>query len=499
MMRFFIQSFLLFLTISGSCLNSNAQNLISKDTIDNEKLYRPYIHFTPKTGWMNDPNGMFFQNGVYHLYYQFYPNATIWGPMHWGHATSKDLIHWEHKPIAIYPDNLGLIFSGSAVVDKNNTSGLGTQKNPAIVAIFTQHSMEGEKAGKNNFQNQSIAYSNDGGNTWKMYTGNPVIKNPGINDFRDPKVIWHEPTKRWIMALAVKNKVSLYSSANLKEWEKESDFGELLGNHEGVWECPDLFQMSSNGKNYWVLSVSVNPGGPNKGSATQYFVGDFDGHQFNTNSNKTKWLDYGTDNYAGVTWSNTGNRKIAIGWMSNWLYAQQVPTNKWRSAMTIARELGLQEIGEEMYVSSMPVKELKFYKTSILSDGPITPTSAYELNIQGSKISSFTITLQNEEGESLDFGYDQETNQYFIDRSFAGLHDFHKEFAALHSAPRISTNANFTFKVLIDKTSIEIFADYGLTVMTDIFFPKSPYSSVTIQSANEELRKSVKISSFLAK
>jgi fructan beta-fructosidase len=297
---------------------------------------------------------------------------------------------------------------------------------------------------------------------------------------------------------AVKNKVSLYSSTNLKEWDKESDFGELLGNHEGVWECPDLFQLSWNGKNYWVLSVSINPGGPNKGSATQYFVGDFDGHQFNTNSNKTKWLDYGTDNYAGVTFSNTGNRKIAIGWMSNWLYAQQVPTYKWRSAMTIARELGLQEVGEEMYVTSMPVKELKFYKSSVLSEGSINQTSVYELNVQGSKINSFTITLQNEEGESLDFGYDQETNQYFIDRSFAGVHDFHKEFAALHSAPRISTNSNFTFKVLVDKTSIEIFADNGLTVMTDIFFPSSPYNSVTIQSTNEQLRKNIKMSSFLA-
>lgn len=498
-MRIHLTLFLFFAMITCSCLSSHAQNEVRKDTNNNESLYRPIIHFTPKKGWMNDPNGMFFQNGVYHLYYQFYPNATVWGPMHWGHATSKDLIHWEHKPIAIYPDSLGLIFSGSAVVDKNNTSGLGTLKNPPIISIFTQHSMEGEKAGKNNFQNQSIAYSNDGGNTWKMYPGNPVIKNPGINDFRDPKVIWHEPTKHWIMALAVKNKVSLYSSENLKDWNFESDFGELLGNHEGVWECPDLFSLPYNGKTYWVLSVSVNPGGPNKGSATQYFVGDFDGHKFSTPSSKTKWLDYGADNYAGVTWSNTGNRKIAIGWMSNWLYAQQVPTDKWRSAMTIARELNLQEVGEEMFLTSMPVKELKFYKSNYLSEGPITQNLPYEINIQGSNINSFTLTLNNEEGESLDFGFDQSTNQYFIDRSFAGVHSFHKDFAALHSAPRISTKSNFSFKVLIDKTSIEIFADNGLTVMTDIFFPTSPYNNVAIQSQSEEIRKNIKISSLLAK
>jgi fructan beta-fructosidase len=495
-MRLYIQSCLLFVIITCCFLHSDAQNVISKDTNNNENLYRPNIHFTPKKGWMNDPNGMFFQNGVYHLFYQFFPNATVWGPMHWGHATSKDLVNWEHKPIAIYPDSLGLIFSGSAVVDKNNSSGLGTQNNPPIVAIFTQHSMEGEKAGKNNFQNQSIAYSNDGGNHWKMYAGNPVIKNPGINDFRDPKVIWHEPTKRWIMALAVKNKVSLYSSENLKDWNLESDFGELLGNHEGVWECPDLFSLPYNGKTYWVLSVSVNPGGPNKGSATQYFVGDFDGHKFSTNSSKTKWMDYGADNYAGVTWSNTGNRKISMGWMSNWLYAQQVPTDKWRSAMTIARELNLQAQGEEMFVTSMPVKELKFYKSSILAEGPISQSLPYELNVQSANINSFNITLNNEEGESLDFGFDLATNQFFIDRSFAGVHTFHKDFAALHTAPRISTKPNFSFKVLVDKTSIEIFADNGLTVMTDVFFPSSPYNNVSIQSQSEEIRKNIKISSY---
>jgi fructan beta-fructosidase len=314
-----------------------------------EILYRPYIHFTPAKGWMNDPNGMFYKDGVYHLYFQHYPDSTVWGPMHWGHATSTDLMHWKEQPIAIYPDSIGLIFSGSAVVDEHNTSGFGENGKAPIVAIFTQHNMQGEKNGSIDFQTQSIAYSNDNGYTWKKYAGNPVIKNPGIKDFRDPKVIWYEPSKKWIMVLAIKNKVSFYSSSNLKDWTKESDFGMGLGSHDGVWECPDLFSLKYNGKTYWVLTSSINPGGPNKGSATQYFIGDFDGHTFKSNSTKTKWMDYGADNYAGVTFSNTGGnsnnngRAISIGWMSNWMYAQQVPTVSWRSATTTARTLYIAE------------------------------------------------------------------------------------------------------------------------------------------------------------
>ncbi len=496
-MRAIAKCTMLFVLAKLFVLNASAQNHAQLQIDSNEMLYRPAQHFTPLKGWMNDPNGMFYLDGVYHLYYQHYPNATVWGPMHWGHATSRDLMHWEHKPIAIYPDSIGMIFSGSAVVDKNNSSGLGINGKAPLIAIFTQHNMDGEKAGKIDFQNQSIAYSNDGGISWKMYAGNPVVKNPGIKDFRDPKVIWHEASKKWVMIVAVKNKVSLYSSSNLIAWSKESDFGTELGSHDGVWECPDLFSLEYNKKQYWVLTVSINPGGPNKGSATQYFVGNFDGKQFTANSTKTKWMDYGADNYAGVTWSNTGDRKISIGWMSNWLYAQQVPTVNWRSATTTARALSLQTVKGEMYLSSLPVKEVKFAASKSIQGISEKIASAYKINIPSVSLQDFTISLSNKQGEHIDFGYDQKTNQFFIDRTNAGNHDFNSEFAVKHFAPRISNAHSTNLEIIIDKASIEMFADNGLTVMTDIFFPTSPYTKINVISKDRSLKEKVTISNYL--
>ncbi|HZH37827.1 MAG TPA: glycoside hydrolase family 32 protein, partial [Flavisolibacter sp.] len=301
--------------------------------------HRPQIHFTPKTAWMNDPNGMVYHNGTYHLFYQHNPDSTVWGPMHWGHATTKNLVHWQHQPVKLFPDSLGTIFSGSAVVDVNNTSGFGSKGKVPLVAIFTHHNPVMEKAGRNDFQYQSLAFSLDEGKTWTKYTGNPVVKNPGIRDFRDPKVMWHQGSGKWIMTLATLDRVTFYSSSNLKDWLKESEFGKELGAHGGVWECPDLFPLEYNGEQVWVLLVSINPGGPNGGSATQYFTGRFDGKTFTPLQTDTQWIDYGPDNYAGITWSNTGKRKIFLGWMSNWQYAAAVPTQTWRSAMTIPRDL----------------------------------------------------------------------------------------------------------------------------------------------------------------
>ena len=254
-----------FITASCLCKQGFAQKA-------NDEMHRPQIHFTPVAYWINDPNGMVYHKGIYHLFYQYHPHSSVWGPMHWGHATSKDMIHWKREPIAIYPDSIGTIFSGSAVVDKNNTSGFGKNGQAPLVAIFTQHSMEGEKAGKNNFQNQSIAYSNDDGKTWTKYADNPVIKNPGVRDFRDPKVIWYEPQKKWIMSLATKNNIAFYSSTDFKSWTKESDFGDGRGAHGGGWECPDLIMLDDNGKQRWVLIVNLNPGAPNMGSGTQYLA-----------------------------------------------------------------------------------------------------------------------------------------------------------------------------------------------------------------------------------
>jgi fructan beta-fructosidase len=293
----------------------------SKGQSDSQaEAHRPRFHFTPKRNWMNDPNGLVSHKGVYHMFFQYHPDGTRWGPMHWGHAVSRDLLSWEEKPIALYPDSMGYIFSGSAVVDSLNTSGFGMEGKTPIVAIFTHHNPVREAAGQRGFQYQSLAYSLDDGETWKKFPGNPVLQNTAATDFRDPKVHWHEATGRWVMSLATRDRVTFFSSPDLKAWARESAFGEKLGAHGGVWECPDLFPIEHKGRTVWVLLVSINPGAPNGGSGTQYFLGDFDGHRFKPFDDKTRWIDYGTDDYAGVTFSNTGDRRIFIGWMSNWNY-----------------------------------------------------------------------------------------------------------------------------------------------------------------------------------
>lgn len=467
-----------------------------------DEMYRPKIHFSPKEKWMNDPNGMVYYKGVYHLFYQYYPGASVWGPMHWGHATSPDMIHWTHQPIALYPDSLGYIFSGSAVVDVNNTSGFGTKNKPPLVAIFTHHDPAGEKAGRNNYQYQSLAYSNDDGKSWTKYKNNPVLQNPGIADFRDPKVSWYEPQKKWVMTLAVKDHISFYSSKNLKDWKKESDFGEKIGAHGGVWECPDLFQLDHNGIKYWVLIVNLNPGGPNSGSATQYFIGDFNGKNFLPKSTDTKWLDYGPDEYAGVTWSNTGNRRIFFGWMSNWLYGQVVPTETWRSAMTMPRELRIVKTGNEMFVASRLAGEIEKIKLNPVVLNNVSLSKPFDLstkagmikfpcllNLSLDDIKDFSITISNDIGEELLIGYDKTNNQFFVDRTKSGRTDFNKEFAARHSAPRFTVSSKTNLSLLIDVSSVELFADDGLTVMTEIFFPSKPYNKVAVQSSENAVVK----------
>lgn len=456
--------------------------------------YRPLIHFTPDSGWMNDPNGMVYHEGVYHLFYQHYPDSTIWGPMHWGHATSSDLVNWEEQSIKLFPDSLGYIFSGSAVSDSLNTSGFGKNGKTPLIAIFTHHKIENENDGTNLHENQSIAYSLDDGATWTKYEGNPVLKNPGHRDFRDPKVSWHEATKKWIMTLAVGDRIMFYSSPNFKDWQKESELGDQFGAHGGVWECPDLFSLTHDGKKVWVLIVNINPGAPNGGSGTQYFLGDFDGKTFTPFNTKTKWMDYGPDNYAGITWSNTGDRKILVGWMSNWLYANQVPTKKWRSAMTIARDLSLQKIGDEFYLVSMPVPELDQVSVpgkkveNLEVNGKVDLTEklgAYQfpfrLDMELSQADDFSLVLSNSKGEELMIGFDKAANQYFIDRTKAGISGFHEKFAGKHVAPRIVNAKGIKFSLVVDVASVELFADDGLSVMTSIFFAENGYDNIRIQ------------------
>lgn len=421
--------------------------------------------------------------------------------MHWGHAVSKDLVHWRQLPIALRPDSLGYIFSGSVVVDSANSSGFGRSRSkPPLIAIFTQHDPQGERRGDINFQNQSIAYSLDDGQTWIKYKSNPVLHNPGIRDFRDPKVIWYAPGKKWVMVLATKDRVSFYSSLNLKDWQKESEFGSDRGAHGGVWECPDLFPMRL-GKTYWVLTASINPGAPNGGSGTQYFIGQFDGHQFvpiddqanqanqtnQTNqankANMAKWIDYGPDDYAGVTWSNTGSRSIFLGWMSNWEYANEVPTQSWRSAMTIPRELKLQRSGDgRIFICSQPVRALYTLKSGLDSlTGHYLQVGQYMASFEGDPSKDFAIDIHNENNEHVLVGFDKTANQYYIDRTRSGDTSFHKGFAARLYAPRFSTEKKIRFTVLVDAASLELFADGGLTVMTALFFPKKPLTRISFE------------------
>lgn len=306
----------------------------------NADRFRPGFHFSPPTSWANDPNGLVYYEGSYHLFYQYHPYSNKWGPMHWGHAISEDLIHWQHAPIALFPDEHGAIFSGCCVVDWNNSSGLFKDSH-GLVAIFTHADIHPETGQPR--QRQSLAYSSDKGQTWQKYNGNPVLAENDLIDFRDPKVFWHAQSKRWIMAIVAGDHVRFYASDNLREWSLTGKFGREEGSHDGVWECPDLFQLPADdtGRSKWVLIISIgdNPNCP-EGSRTQYFIGEFDGKTFiNDNpSDHILWLDYGRDNYAGVTWSDIpeqDGRRVIIGWMSNWKYANETPTYSWRGAMTL--------------------------------------------------------------------------------------------------------------------------------------------------------------------
>lgn len=459
-----------------------------------QEEHRPQFHYSPQKNWMNDPNGLVYLDGEYHLFYQHDQYEKVFSDMSWGHAISTDLVHWKEYPKAIVPDrdSLGLIFSGSAVVDKNNSAGFGTN---ALIAIYTSTSPK---------QQQSLAYSTDKGRTWTKYSGNPIIKNEEgdsvPDDFRDPKVMWHTPSQKWIMSLAVQDHVEFWSSANLKNWTKESEFGKGIGAHGGVWECPDLFELPADGNannKKWVLLVSMNPGGPNGGSATQYFVGEFDGKNFSSQQGQTHWVDYGTDNYAGVTWSNIENRAVSIGWMNNWQYAGKVPTQPWRGAHTFPRELKLKSVANTFYLASEPVKELNNIVSKIQSWQDVVINGSFDLSgkvksfngrfllqLKSEQLEDYSIVLSNDQGEELVIGYDKQANQYYIDRSKTGKTNFDSGFGKKHIAPRLSTNKNTDATLLIDAASAELFADNGLTVMTDIFFSNKPMNKVAIQSTS---------------
>lgn len=515
--------------ILGLKKDALALNLLKlSDTFDttNTDYYRPSYHFTPLYGWMNDPNGMVYKDGEYHLYFQYNPYGSKWGNMHWGHAVSKDLVHWEHLDPAIARDPVGHIFSGSSVVDKKNTAGFG--KN-AIIAIYTNHSV-------NHGEVQCIAYSNDNGRTFTKYEGNPVLTPfDGLKDFRDPKVFWYEKGKCWYMIVSADKETRFYKSKNLKKWDYVSAFGKGLGQQPCQYECPDFFQLPVNGdkkKMKWVMTMNINPGCWFGGSATEYFVGDFDGKKFTCpDANEVKWLDWGKDHYATVTFSNTGDRVLGITWMSNWQYANLTPFKQNRGANGLPRELKLYEKNGKYYISEDVAPEVYALRkdTKNVADASVAGEkmlAGVAANMEGAFEIEADVTpdangiagieISNNKRERTLIYFDMKQGKVVMDRTESGLTDFGKQAvphdielawdkqrAAEGKEPaRIANSINYkndfalatwaplslcedgkkTYHVdiFVDKSSVELFVDGGRIAMTNLVFPVAPYENVKL-------------------
>ncbi len=473
------------------------KNLSLTDTFDisNREKYRPAYHHTPLYGWMNDPNGMFYKDGVWHLYYQWNPYGSKWQNMTWGHSSSTDLVNWNHHPAAIEANGLGAVFSGSSVVDTENTAGFG--KN-AVVALYTSADLS---------QIQSIAHSVDHGHTFEIYPGNPVITLE--SEARDPNMFWDTANNRWVLSLAhaLDHEMLFFTSPDLKNWTLQSAFGKGKGAQDGVWECPDLFKLKVDGtdEEKWVLVCNINPGGPFGGSATQYFVGDFDGTTFKADTDAdgnipTKWMDYGKDHYATVSWSGApDNRRTLIGWMSNWQYAAEVPTLQYRSANTLPREAGLFKNADgQIYMSSAPSPELvnirdkEIVKVNNKSAGrkkrvfslPVSNDGVCEilLDLDCRRADSVDIRIANNADESVTLRYNSSDHTLSFDRRHSGIVDFSQDFPAVTVAPTFENDKKISLRIFIDKSSMEVFGNNGKFVMTNLVFPTMPYSTLSISA-----------------
>lgn len=487
-----------FLLISCQSVEQEREPNEAQNTTYDEP-YRPQFHFTPQQNWINDPNGLVYYEGEYHLFYQYNPFGDQWGHMSWGHAVSKDLLHWQHLPVALKEEDGVMIFSGSAVVDKHNTSGLGTEENPPMVAIYTGHHTDEA----NPKQDQRIAYSTDNGRTWTKYEGNPVI-DEDMKDFRDPKVIWHEETEKWIMVVALPSeyKVRFYSSDNLIDWELESEFGPA-GGTEGIWECPDLFKLpveGSDGESRWVLQVDMNPGAVAGGSGGQYFVGDFNGSEFTESEatqGETLWVDYGKDFYAVQSYFNAPDgRRIWLAWMNNWEYAGAIPTNPWRGAMTIPRELGLTSTGEGPRLTQQPVGEVSslYENGHQIEDMTLSNESFSNEELKGTTYrlkaeidledaDQVGFKLRKGDDEETLVGYDTAEQQLFVDRRNSGAVSFHDAFAAdKQTAPLDLQDNTLILEILVDRSSVEVFANGGKRSITSRIFPSEASDQIEIFS-----------------
>ena len=483
------------------------------DTANTEK-FRPVYHHTPLYGWMNDANGLVYKDGEYHLYFQYNPYGSKWGNMHWGHSVSKDLVHWEHLAPAIARDTLGHIFSGSSIVDQENVAGYGAGN---ILAFYTS-------ASDKNGQIQCLAFSKDNGRTFTKYEKNPILcPADGLRDFRDPKVFRYEPEDKWVMIVSADKEMRFYDSKNLKDWNYMSSFGEGYGVQPCQFECPDMVELPVDGalnRKKWALIVNVNPGCYFGGSATQYFTGDFDGKKFScdSQSNVTKWLDWGKDHYATVCFSNTGERTIAVPWMSNWQYCNIVPTKQFRSANALPRELSLYTQDGEIYLSAVPVPEIKtlrkekkeipaftvandYHIDSLLADNDGAYELALEITVGEAEIMGFN--LFNDKGEKVDIYFNLPEKRLVMDRTKSGIVDFGKksvsheievhdrrkttsinyidDFALATWAP-IKKENKYTLDVFVDKCSVEIFLNGGKVAMTNLIFPSEPYNRMCFYS-----------------
>lgn len=471
------------------------------DLSDKETKFRPLYHHTPIYGWMNDPNGMFYKDGVWHLYYQYNPYGSKWQNMTWGHSTTTDLINWKHEPEALRPDGLGSIFSGSCIVDTDNTAGFGKD---AVVAMFTS-------AGTS--QMQSLASSKDNGMTFEVYPGNPVITLG--SEARDPNMFWNAETGEWnlVLAHALDHEMLFFTSPDMKTWTLQSNFGKGLGAQDGVWECPDLFELPVEGTNdkKWMLICNINPGGPFGGSGVQYFIGDWDGKTFKADTNAdgsidTKWLDHGKDNYALVSWSGAPDgRRTAIGWMSNWQYAADVPTSQYRSANTLPREIGLFKGADgNIYASSLPSPELEKMRGRLAVNASKVSVSSKERNfnlptendgiceifadIHAQKADSVSLTFSNEAGDRVVMTYNREAHTFSFDRTKSGIVDFNENFPAVTVAPTFESDGIVKLHIFIDRSSFEVFGNNGHFSMTNLVFPTSPYTRMSVTADGGKAR-----------
>ena len=478
-------------------------DLCLSDTFDtsNREKYRPAFHHTPLYGWMNDPNGMFYKDGVWHLYYQWNPYGSKWQNMTWGHSSSKDLVTWEHEPTAIEPNGLGAVFSGSAAIDTENTAGFGKD---AVIALYTSAGVS---------QTQSLAHSADNGVTFDIYPGNPVITLD--SEARDPNMFWDAQNRQWVLTLAhaLDREMLFFTSPDLKEWTLQSAFGKGIGAQGGVWECPDLFKLKVDGtdEEKWVLLCNINPGGPFGGSATQYFVGDFDGKTFKADTDAsgnipTKWMDFGKDNYATVSWSDApDHRRTLIGWMSNWQYAAEVPTAQYRSANTLPREAGLFRAPDgQIYMSSAPSPELTAIRDKAVVSGksfsagnsarkfmlPATNDGICEiaLDIEAKKSESVNLLISNKAGESVALKYDVAAHTLSFDRRESGIVDFSQDFPAVTVSPTFENDNKISLRIFVDKSSLEVFGNDGNFVMTNLVFPTTPYTTLAVSAKGGNAR-----------